>query len=286
MLGRLAIAASRRPALALSRVALPPSAAAPSLLLARRSLCGTSEKPSQPIGASSSPELWLAAYEQGTAPPLRFPLGTPVQCYVGTAVPRNQPDKWVTGRVVAHDYREDNWPEGKTVPYQILLDPKHHAGERNAIWAPADVDDIIRAGFRFKLRDEVECRVAQDEWASAMVTGSLYREQDWPEGQFAPYQVVVRGLLPGAIDATAQTNFGPERGERLIWLPDDSAEYIRARCDKRAERLEALAKLRQSGALDEELYAAKRREVVHLPVADEAPTDEWAQATLPQGKAP
>ena len=192
-----------------------------------------------------------------------------MKCYIGTATAvHDQRDQWITGTVVAHHYREESWPAGKKVPYQVLLDPEHHADERNAIWAPADVEDIIRAGFRFGLRDAVECRVAQDEWASGTVMGLLYREAEWPEGQHAPYQVRVKRLLPGAIDEAAKSNFGPERiaadGERLIWLPDDSGEYIRARCEKREERLETLWKQRQSGELDEEQYAAKRREAIHL----------------------
>ncbi len=46
--------------------------------LARRTLCT-----SDAIGASSSPQQWLAAHSLGKAPALRFPLGTPVKCFVG-----------------------------------------------------------------------------------------------------------------------------------------------------------------------------------------------------------
>jgi len=37
---------------------------------------------------------------------------------------------------VKHHYREDSWPEGKTAPYQVLLDEEHVKDEqKNAIWA-------------------------------------------------------------------------------------------------------------------------------------------------------
>ena len=67
---------------------------------------------------------------------------------------------------MAHNYREESWPPTQLAPYQILTDDKHKRGERTAIWAPADVDGLIRAGFRFKLRDEVEARIEQDEYAN------------------------------------------------------------------------------------------------------------------------
>ena len=54
------------------------------------------------------------------APALRFPLGCPVECFVGG----DPADKasWVRGHVVKHHYREENWPvEKMSAPYQILL---------------------------------------------------------------------------------------------------------------------------------------------------------------------
>ena len=239
--------------------------------LARRSLCT-----GDAIGPSSSPQQWLAAHSLGKAPALRFPLGTPVKCFVGE-------DDWVSGSIVAHNFREPSWPDPQpTAPYQVLLDEKHQAGERNAIWAPADVDAIIRTNFRFDLGDGVEVRVAQDEWVSATVVGHLYQEtgDHWPENQYAPYQVSVEGgnaLLPGAIDAKALGTFGPQRevkvddaGKKvptLIWLPHDSNDYIRQRCPVRRTRLEDLRERRSE--LGEEAYASLRREAVHAPAFEE-----------------
>jgi hypothetical protein len=40
----------------------------------------------------------------------RFAVGARVQCNVG---------KWEPGSVVALDYREEEWPEGETAPYQV-----------------------------------------------------------------------------------------------------------------------------------------------------------------------
>ena len=150
----------------------------------------------------------MKAYQAGTAPPLRFPMGTPVRCFVSE-------DTWVTGKIVAHNYREEGWPALQMAPYQILLDDEHVRGSSNAIWAPADIDDIIQHNFRFKLTDAIECRVQEDEWARCTVVGILYREPSWPMGQYAPYQVRVDGPLPGAL-ATSKAH---ELTDKLIWLP-------------------------------------------------------------------
>jgi len=198
---------------------------------------------------------WIKNYDSGNSPPLRYPVGTPVQCFVGT-------DRWVKGTVVKHNYREESWPAGKSVPYQILLadeELKEKDG-RNAIWAPADLPFIIRAAFRFELSDSAECRLDRDEYAKCTVVGLLYRETSWPEGRYAPYQVKVEAMLPGALSEQAKSVVG-----KLIWLPDDDEEYIRRPCATREARLAALAQL--SGSLSEAEYADKRREVVHSAAA-------------------
>ena len=118
---------------------------------ARRTLCSS---PSE--NGTMSPGK--AAHE-GTALPLRFPLGTPVRCFVG-----GERD-WVRGTVIAHNHREPSWPEHETVPYQILLNDNEISGAQNAIWAPADNDDIIRTDFRFSLGEQAECRIGEHEWA-------------------------------------------------------------------------------------------------------------------------
>ena len=149
-------------------------------------------------------------------------------------------------------------------PYQILLNETEITGAGNAIWAPADIDEIIRAGFRFRLTDECECRVDVDEWARCTVVGLLYREKEWPDGRYAPYQVQVTGLLPGALSERAQQLAA---AGLLIWLPDDSDEYIRRPCAVREERLQALHSLRASGVISEDEHAEKRKEAVHAPGA-------------------
>ena len=75
------------------------------------------------------------------------------------------PKEWVHGTVVAHHYREPSWEAGEVVPYQILLNDDDITGQQNAIWAPADVDEIIRTDFRFALGEQAECRIAEDDWA-------------------------------------------------------------------------------------------------------------------------
>jgi G3E family GTPase len=61
---------------------------------------------------------------------LRFQQGARVVCNIG---------KWTAGTVVKQYYREESWPEGKVVPYQVKLD------NGKLIFAPMDDDRVIRA---------------------------------------------------------------------------------------------------------------------------------------------
>ena len=49
------------------------------------------------------------------------------------------PGVWTSGAVVALNYREDKWPEGRTAPYQIEL------SDGRLIFAPYDDDCVVRA---------------------------------------------------------------------------------------------------------------------------------------------
>ena len=102
-----------------------------------------------------------------------------------------------------HEYREPSWPaEQPTAPYQILIDDEHIVGPTgaNAIWAPADVDELIQTNFRFPLGADVECRVGEHEWVRCAVVGYMYAEKEWPSEKFAPYQVRVVSVLPGSVE--------------------------------------------------------------------------------------
>ena len=59
----------------------------------------------------------------------RFPVGSKVECYTG---------EWSPGTVVAHDYRDADWPANETAPYQIQME------NGGLIFAPADEDECIR----------------------------------------------------------------------------------------------------------------------------------------------
>jgi len=62
---------------------------------------------------------------------LRFEVGTRVVCRVGQ-------DEWEEGKIVQLWYREPDWPENKTVPYQAQLD------DGTLIFVPADTDTLCR----------------------------------------------------------------------------------------------------------------------------------------------
>ena len=106
------------------------------------------------------------------------------------------------------------------------------------MWAPADVEEIVRASFRFELMDVADCRVTQDEWVRCTVVGRYYREKDWEEGTCAPYQVRVDGVLPGCREEKVLSLAAA--GDALIWIPRDSESYIRAASEERDERLHVL----------------------------------------------
>ena len=148
----------------------------------------------------------------------------------------------------------------------VLLDslPGEAGGEPRAMWAPADVEEIVRASFRFELMDVADCRVTQDEWVRCTVVGRYYREKDWEEGTCAPYQVRVDGVLPGCREEKVLSLAAA--GDALIWIPRDSESYIRAASEERDERLRALVGLAQGGVLSEEALQEKRRLVIHSSI--------------------
>lgn len=67
-------------------------------------------------------------------PPLRYLVGTKVQCRIG-------PDPitgWADGIITELWYRENSWPQDSFAPYRVKLD------DGRSIYAPGDLDTIIR----------------------------------------------------------------------------------------------------------------------------------------------
>jgi hypothetical protein len=164
---------------------------------------------SAPLG--EAPHFGVDA-KQDEAP--RFGVGAAVECHVE--------EGWVRGKVVAHDYRDDNLDE--TMPYQVQL------LSGGLIYAPVDDNRVIRAAVsmtaeklradkataaqlgsdsgdssgsgdsaggaghneipRFSIGALVVCRVSTElGWMHGVVVDHDYREGDWEAGRCAPYQV-------------------------------------------------------------------------------------------------
>ena len=191
-----------------------------------RALCSTTCESEAVQRIRAAAEAWQRAVQSGLQPPLRFPVGVPVECRLGE-------HDWADGKVVAHHHREATWPEGVCMPYQVLLDPAFHSGGHNAVWAPADIDECIRAALRFQLGDAVECCIGDGVWARGKVAAHFYREPTWPDGQYAPYQVQLEQveLFPEDFEgASPHSGVRLETGTgQLVWAPQDTDECIRAR---------------------------------------------------------
>ena len=69
------------------------------------------------------------------APSYRFAVGTRVMCNLGN---------WREATIIALNYREDKWPLGKVVPYQVSLTNLDDSAEPGARWVPADTNAYVR----------------------------------------------------------------------------------------------------------------------------------------------
>jgi hypothetical protein len=85
-----------------------------------------------------------------------------------------------------------------------------------AEWPP--MQDELPAELRFAVGTAVQCRVGPEQWESGTISQLWYRENQWPEGAFAPYQIVL------------------DDG-RAIFAPFDSDQVIRL--NPAAARIEA-----------------------------------------------
>jgi hypothetical protein len=84
---------------------------------------------------------------------------------------------------VTRDILEESFP-----PEEVL--EKWLNGE-DVEWPPISVEDDASVDLRFALGTEVLCLVGPNEWAPGKVSQLWYRESDWPEGSFAPYQIIL-----------------------------------------------------------------------------------------------
>jgi hypothetical protein len=207
----------RLPAMVLPRAACAPFRASTLPVLAIRPAfrCLSSSSNGDGDLIRRAAEEWQRQALTSKAPPTpRFPLGAPVQCRVGE-------DEWVAGNVAAHHFREGNWPEKACVPYQVLLEAPE-GKEQNAVWAPADIDECIRAALRYRVGDLVQCRLGDSIWQEGTVVKQFHREAAWPEGQHAPYQVRLTDSKGGG------GAIGLMSSGEMIWVPADTEDLVRA----------------------------------------------------------
>ena len=92
--------------------------------------------------------------------------------------------------------------EPRQVTMEILLEnfppgdilEKWMNGEE-AEWPPLyddnDMDDAAPMELRFNMGTAVVCRIGPDNWEPGTVSKLWYRENTWPEGAFAPYQITL-----------------------------------------------------------------------------------------------
>lgn len=90
-----------------------------------------SDNPTDHIGHDHSNDQngHAHGHAHGKDTSIRFKIGTKVLCNTGM---------WSPGKVVALNYREEDWPEEETVPYQVELETG------GLIFAPIDDDNVIR----------------------------------------------------------------------------------------------------------------------------------------------
>lgn len=131
----------------------------------------------------------------------RFPIGAPVKCRLGE-------HKWSMGQVIGHLYKEKAWPDNRRAPYQVKIE------DGPTIFAPADIDECIQSGLRFKVGSVVEAYLGEDHgWALGVVVRLFHHEPSWEPGRWVPYQIKLEGV-GGA-------------GDTLIWAPEDNDACVR-----------------------------------------------------------
>jgi len=96
--------------------------------------------------------------------------GTEFRFGVGQRVESRMDSAWVPGRIVALNYREDDWPRGQYAPYQVEL------VSGDLIYAPRDTCEVIRAADYFCTTD-VEVQLDMKPDSHALLMGLWERRQ-------------------------------------------------------------------------------------------------------------
>ena len=85
----------------------------------------------------------------------RFNVGTLVMCNLG-------PNGWKLGRIIALDYREDDWPIEKDAPYEVLLNDNHtliYVPEDNSRYCREATNEDLKIAHRMDALDVLPSEV-------------------------------------------------------------------------------------------------------------------------------
>ena len=122
--------------------------------------------------------------------------------------------EWAPGRVIQLQYREDLWPDGRTVPYQVELD------DGSLIYAPHDSDALIRSEALF---EELVYEEKRDTEAAA----AKYREDviaRYPRKHAALFEPSeLPRFLDPALHAALQS--GDSVALRALWTEEARGIY-------------------------------------------------------------
>ena len=117
--------------------------------------------------------------------------------------------EWRTGTIIALDYREDHWPLGKVVPYQVELDDGAYSHTYGSlICVPADVDAYVRS---FQTPPELHKTREFYSWLTIANVPQHLQEQLLVESHFQEQREAAAAAVDAIYGHTWRKQFYEER---------------------------------------------------------------------------